>query len=532
MDKYYHFILVITILTIPLSLLADDDRILPFPYNGVKAIAQDKEYQAEKYDSCLTFYSADFENFIFYNNARFGSTSFYSRANFRNARFKQNAYFGNADFFKDANFDHSKIYGAFRAFMACFHKEVSFNYVNFNNSAHFIVMSFKDTVRFQSCNFSKKYKVDFTSANFYKDLIVRRCEFNGNLYFNYAHWDSGDISFTESKVNNEFSFLKAKVHARVLIEDVVFHKIAPFNNTIFYQKVRFNNVEFRDNLYFKLTRFYNTLDLRGITTPKVIDFNRTLLADTVLLGQENSTEKISVDFSKTNFVHKGTQLQHTKNDTTIMSKARGVKIILYGPVNITMQPEKLSYIQIFDKLDYYSKKDIVTALQINDNIRDRTEWELKVDQLFAQSTKYQKRTTTYELYPIYHPRRIVTYLYDITMGLGYVPFRLFIWGIAIILVFTLIQYFLWHQDVYAYLSYIHKTDEPNMFEPSFFLFLFFSTKLFLSLKFEKNVILMFRGKVRLFLVFEWVLGILFYWYLLNGSRSGSLIHSLKVLFSI
>ena len=111
----------------------------------------------------------------------------------------------------------------------------------------------------------------------------------------------------------------------------------------------------------------------------------------------------------------------------------GARIVLFGPVEINIQAEKLEFLALSDTLDYYAKKDIVSRLKetsFKDEQFSNARFEL--DHLFAKSTIYQKQSVYFEEYPWYDPVVWGQRLYKVTMELGCRPFKLlFGWQLSI-----------------------------------------------------------------------------------------------------
>ena len=106
-------------------------------------------------------------------------------------------------------------------------------------------------------------------------------------------------------------------------------------------------------------------------------------------------------------------------------KYPGAKIVLYGPVDLKIQLEKFKFLALYDKLDYYSKKDIISILkQVSFRGNEYQKERFELDYLFDKSTMYQKQSPNYKRYSVFNPICWRQFLYNITMGLCYRPFRL------------------------------------------------------------------------------------------------------------
>ena len=265
--------------------------------------------------------------------------------------------------------------------------------------------------------------------------------------------------------------------------------------------------------------------------------------DTLFVSDEDSMQRYN--FMRTKLLPAG-----ERTISTYMAKDTlhypGARIILFGPVDLKIQSEKFKFIELADNLDYYAKKDIISVLKdssFNDSKKYAKE-HFEIDYIFAKSTKYQKESTEYEKYSIFHLKTWWRFMYNATMGLGYRPFRLACCISVFIILFATIYYFWIPQQINRYILKKYEIKEypatkrrkiakrirnPRAFD-IFINCTYFSSMLFFTFRLKGDLLASFDGKERWIIVLEYLIGLLIYIAFLTLSKAGSILHNLKSLF--
>ncbi|MFB3131759.1 MAG: hypothetical protein ACE10K_04475, partial [Rhodothermales bacterium] len=168
----------------------------------------------------------------------------------------------------------------------------------------------------------------------------------------------------------------------------------------------------------------------------------------------------------------------------------------------------------------------------------------ELDYIFDKSTMYQKQSSRYERYPFYHPSAWPDFLYYLLMGLGYRPFKIFIWAGAFVALFAVFYLLKMPDRINTYL-----TNEKGVFKVrskvgkwTFTRFryrhltntvincVYFSCTMFFTFRLKKDVLTFFNHREKRIVVFQWVLGFAVYVAFLTLAKSGSILHTLRSLF--
>ncbi|MCH7785819.1 MAG: pentapeptide repeat-containing protein, partial [Bacteroidetes bacterium] len=215
--------------------------------------------------------------------------------------------------------------------------------------------------------------------------------------------------------------------------------MASFERAQFHDAADFGSARFKEKISFTLTIFNKKIDFRNVQfvdKSTMVDFSLAVVRDTVLVGIQLSSSLPKYDFGRANLISQtSSSLQRYDFMRANLIPAGklnpGSKIILYGPVDLKIQLEKLEFVELCDTLSYYAKKDIISVLKDKSFERNKAAW-FEIDYLFAKSTMYQKVSTKYEKYSVFHPLTWLKFIYNATMGLGFRPFRLIYWVILLI----------------------------------------------------------------------------------------------------
>ena len=157
---------------------------------------------------------------------------------------------------------------------------------------------------------------------------------------------------------------------------------------------------------------------------------------------------------------------------------------------------------------------------------------------------YQKQSFRYERFPFYHPSVWWDFLYYHLMGLGYRPFKIFIWALVFVALFAVFYLLKMPDRINTYL-----TNEKGVFKVrskmgkwTFTRFryrhltntvincVYFSCMMFVTFRLKKDVLTFFNHREKRIVVFQWVLGFVVYVAFLTLAKSGSILHTLRSLF--
>ncbi|MCH8955936.1 hypothetical protein IIA28_11550, partial [candidate division KSB1 bacterium] len=180
--------------------------------------------------------------------------------------------------------------------------------------------------------------------------------------------------------------------------------VYPYGGSVIEYRLRFNSLADFENAVFK-----NRIDFREARFDKsgLVEFSLTTIRDTVLIGNMGSADIQNYDFLRAKLLPADKQVTAADTAKKIPEKLiryPGAKILITGPVNLKIQLEKFKFITIFDTLDYYAKKDIISTLKDISFDGDRFKNErFELDYLFAKSTLYQKESVNFEEYSALHP---------------------------------------------------------------------------------------------------------------------------------
>jgi len=455
---------------------------------------------------------ADFERVQFHSLTVFSDDQFYGWADFQKAQFHNRAKFERAQFHSRVDFDEAQFHSRVDFMWAQFHSEADFDEAQFDSLAYFGEAQFHSEADFKEAQFDSLVyfhrtqfhsQVDFAGANFFSLADFAFAKFDSLAYF-------GGVFFL-----GQADFGLVKFHSRANFRDVKFHKRAEFGNTQFDSLANFERAEFHSVANFMYSEFNNLA---------IADFMSAWIIDTVFVGAPRNIQRF--DFS-------------------LAKLFPGAKIVIYAPVKIKIQHEKLHFISLPNDLDYFSKKVIVEGTKKESFKEDGyAKARFELDYIFAKSTMYQKQSPYYERYSALNPICWGRFLYNITMGLGYRPFRLAWWVLGLIASFA-IFYFLWiPQQINNYISkkyeikessnikrkrIIKRTRNPH-FTDTIINCLYFSSLLFFTFRLKGDILTFFDTKEKRVIVSEYLIGLLIYISFLTLAKSGSILHTLKSLF--
>lgn len=551
-----------------IAIRAQEENKNIYPYGGIIDTTRTINVQEP---IPLNFYNANFDSLRFINVANFKLSKFYSDANFEATIFDSLANYWGTQFIKSANFKRSRFYNDAEFLENQFYGKASFWESNYYGRANFMMSRFDSIANFKQSKFQ-------STANFENVNFDEKTEFQYSIFMKIAY-------FNQSRFISSVNFYHTKFDSVVIFNKAYFKDFSNFSATIFLNNVEFKEIKFLGQTDFRNSQFNATVDFKGSKFSKflyfngskfnklmnfsscifdekidfrnvkfdsfaIVDFSLAEIKDTIFVGNLNSREIQRYDFMKTKLLEKGETINYLelKNDTIpVVTKYPGANIIIYAPVDLKIQLEKFKFIKLCDSLDFYTKKDIITTLKdvsFSENKKHGKE-RFELEYILAKSTINQKKSSSYKKYGILNPITWIHYLHNITMGLGYRPFRLACWALIIVFIFTIIYFFKMNKNINNYLAKRYEIIEsleyrrgrrklknrsnPNLID-SLINCLYFSSMLFFSFRFKTELLTFFNTKEKQLILIEWLMGFFTYIAFFTLSKSGSILHNLKSLF--
>ncbi|MBD3287799.1 hypothetical protein GF337_03270 [candidate division KSB1 bacterium] len=399
--------------------------------------------------------------------------------------------------FRETFFDSAANYTGAR-----FLKDADFRETVFKKEADFVAARFMDSTCFRDAQFLK-------SANFSDARFIEKADFQESIFHSSAEFRDvvfeSEANFALASINKQAQFDRSHFRGPVLFSYSRFDSALSFGYSSFAEKAHFRGAQLEECVDFREASFIKDA---------IVDFTSAQIRNDVLLGSSRADDIQKYDF----------RLAVLFNDANI---------ILYHPVDILMQHEKIRYIKLPENLDYFSKKVIIEGTKqasFEDDKYDEQRFEM--DYVFAKSTMYQEKSTLPVESKWYHisryPQWIGNTIYYWTMGLGFRPFRIIYWMLGTIILFALFYLIFFPTKINKYV--FEDEDKPAQFTDTIINCLFFSFNLFFTFRLKREIVTFFEaGQKRLILV-EWVLGFVSYIAFIALAKSGSILHSLKILF--
>ena len=256
-----------------------------------------------------------------------------------------------------------------------------------------------------------------------------------------------------------------------------------------------------------------------------LTFDRTIFAGDVILGSE--------EVPKFNLTR------------TIFSS--NSKIILSELVELDMQTEKIKKVLLLNELSYNLKRLIIDNLKEN-SFKEDKKAQFELEYVFAKSTKYQDSGDTFIINKWYHiwkwPKWIWNFIYNITMGLGYRPFRLVYWVLLIVIGYSIFFIVKFKDRINQYI----KTDDEEKLQTAeskenyrginkyslgdiIVNCVYFSAMIFFTFRLKRNILLFFDSNEKKIIISVSLIGFLIYISFLSLSKAGSILHTLTSLFT-
>lgn len=530
--------------------------------------------------------SATFKTTIFNGQACFNGSQFASVASFEKAIFLNTAEFKGAGYHDLATFNYGVIYGCANFSLARFYGGVEFDSVSFYRETNFdrtqfqILANFNDSrfcgpATFRSAQFNN-WTV-FQNADFLSKVDFRHTKFKGWALFHCSNFENRAM-FWDTKFDSVATFSFARFQNGADFGHAEFKNGANFLLTTFDSLVSFNRAQFDETTGFINAKVLDTLSFVNAKSKNgvVLDFAFATIYSPILIGNSPMHNSVnsdiaSFDFSFTHFKKKGNHLVRDTiydcNRSDLIEKVIGPipiqtdggKIVLCGPAKIRLSHEQFAYLALHDGLAYLTKKYIIQFLKDSSYSEEKHARErFELDYLFERSTMNQRVGTEFGWEDPF--TRFRRWLYDITLGIGYRPFRLLYWIGFTILAFAIFYYRAYPDSVSMFLAKepgktLHESpgDANSAKVESYQVFsidtltsplfrmpdrdkfqqfidcLYFSSMLFFSIRLKRDVLICFsRAQIRT-IAAEYVVGLLAYAYFLYFAKSGSILHTLRSL---
>ena len=339
--------------------------------------------------------------------------------------FRKPAYFRKAVFRKEVRFDGTEFFDRTYFREADFHSFASFSDAVFHSEeCTFRMAHFRAGVGFDRVRFLRL--VDFAAVQFDTACFFWKAHFGGVAGFKQA------IFTTECT-----DFIDASFHDYALFSLASFGDCTRFTGCQFLGVVDFRDARFKGKVRFNEASFYRKADFRYayFGTLGIADFSFATVRDTIFVGDSPlQLGRIQhFDFSLTKFLSEGKEKMLT--DTLCVRQSHevsfpGAKIVLCGIVDIRLPWERFELLEIENSLDYFSKANIVSYLKESSYKGDQYSRErFELDYLFAKSTMNQLQSGE-------DPsilRRLWNGFYEMSLDLGYRPFKIFYLVVPLIL---------------------------------------------------------------------------------------------------
>ena len=350
----------------------------------------------------------------------------------------------------------------------------------------------------------------------FKRAIFNFKRFDATADFIAAQFDS-TADFTASVFDSAAFFIEARFDSAADFVLAQFDSTVDFGWAEFYGTADFGGARFHGPAIFRGVQFHGTVDFKWAYLNEIL-LTSTIFHCDVYLGA----------------IHK------QKFDFTQAILYPDAKIILFDLVELSIQTERVKHIAFGDTLRYSLKSRILDDLK-DSSFKENKKAQFELDYIFHKSTMYQHQIDTESMGFL---RKIANFIYYITMGFGYRPFRLVWWILGIIMVYSLIYVWTIRREIHDYIFRDEKQEATETRGKKlskrtgsshpvdlFIDCLYFSSTMFFTVRLKKDILTGFQSRARWIIISEWLIGILIYLAFLTLSKSGSILHTLKSLFA-
>ena len=490
---------------------------------------------------------------LFFENSNWNNKNFNNNFRLYDPYFKNKVYFENANFSGHILFADGKIDDLITFSGATIEGGGSFLNVNFKGQAIFKNTIFNDHVNFNHCIFNGH--VDFSNATFFKSNFWGT-KFQNKVEFVNCKFEDSSL-FMETTFYNKASFSTAKFIKKVNFEQAKFMDEVNFHSTIFDKGASFFHSYFKTVAAFDKTKLSGELDFSRAIFGDKIDFSKAIfknsakvnfsgakIINTLIIGNLNNVQNFDLRLAQLLpagkveariVVRTGPQNNIIKPEIVSLF-GPGAQILLNGPAYLKIHAEQFPFIDLPEEMDYFSKKFIIeeTKLRSFPNEQYKSE-RFEMDYLFAKSTLYQREYSEFQEKSFFDC--FVSFLYNITLGLGYRPFRIIYWIFGLWLVFAAIYLWKFPYVINNYLAKIYDVnsthvDRNKVLDFSTFLnCLYFSAMVLLRIRLKGTILTHFDNREKMLICVEWLFGICIIIAFFTFSKSGSILHNLKDLIA-
>ena len=507
-----------------------------WPYGGVPQVNRPQVYDfaLERSTFPLLFLSASFDDIAFMSNIGFTQSIFKGNSSFKKTKFEKLARFDKVIFdsvaiFQDAEFNEA-IFESVQ-----FKNKADFFRAKFNGPAYFFA-KFDSTARFRVAKFDSS--VDFLNANFMGSAFFGDGECRGRASFRHAIFHQkadfnsyrfiSTVDFEASGVLGETKFYNAKFYNDIDFKNAFLNGKVDFSLARINGRINFTNAVFNSEINFRDAIFAEKSDY--------VNFNSARIIDTLFIGtiKWDNPQKFDLRLARLmpsgqyeHSIHTNSKNLNHFNLQKIAVFGPGAKIVLYGPVEIKILYDQIPFIALPPKMDYFTKKFIIDhTKQASFASDDFKKERLELDYIFSKSTMYQKPTAAYENYSVLHPKTWLRFIYNLTMGLGYRPFRLALCALIAIIAFSIYYFCRFPYQINTFINKNHEKSSsrnlrshPRSFGTLINCF-YFSTMVLLSLRLKGTILTQFNDDEKKAIIFEWVIGFVFILAFLLWSKAG------------
>ena len=461
----------------------------------------------------------------------FSNKTFDTAANFSNARFDTWAYFSATHFGPWADFSSAHFLGPAIFTSSHFDSVADFSYSHFDSWAYFYESRFDSRANFSNAHFdSLAY---FSHAHFYVTADFFRSIFESWADFSNARFDIL-VDFSDANFKAPAYFYGTHFNIMADFSNAGFDTLANFRYANFDSVVDFSHVHFSSLVDFRNAHFKQKAVLRNLSiTPKVrFDFNHSVLPDTIDLSNNPSLSldmPSTIDFTladslnnknriiKKNFwrgVKYYVSIYFYPNDT--MYETKGKRLInLYNTditnIKIDYTHFKLYFIDVetHDTLNRVLSDDVKSSIyeQLLKNFKDRGQME-SYERLDIEYMWFKGHNNTY-----------ITGIEDWWWRFGYEKWRVFIHTFLIIIVFSVINFFLmpklndrnngvYHIDLVPdFLAFKFSKNTPYRLIRRFWFSIIYTSIVFFLLTFKIEKI-RFSKPISLWVMFIYTIGLI------------------------
>ena len=384
----------------------------------------------------------------------FSNWSFHTPANFSNKRFDDWTYFSATHFGPWANFSSALFSGPAIFTSSHFDSVADFSYSHFKSWGYFYEARFDSRANFSNAHFdSLAY---FSHAHFYLTADFFRTIFESWADYSSARFDIL-ADFSDAHFKSPAYFYGAHFNIMADFSNASFDTLANFRYASFDSIVDFSRAHFSSLVDYRNSRFKQKIILRNLSiTPKVrFDFNHSVLPDTVDLSNNPG---LSLDMPSTIDFTLADSLDN-KNRKISKGFWNGLKFF----VNIYFCPSDTMYeikgkhlVNLYNtditniKIDYTHFRLYFIDVETNDTLHRVLSDDVKgsIYEQLLKNFKDRGQMDSYELldieYKWYKGREypFLTGVIDWWWRFGFEKWRIFIHSFIIIILFSMVNFFL------------------------------------------------------------------------------------------